>query len=150
MELTFADHAKLKKEGRHFDCSTCKVAKLRRCKEDRWDFTDKDANIFPMYVHQGGELYGFCPAKATWDSWTVTMYRALVCAVSTGAQWQSGGISEQPEWWIDLLSWFSTQYDMTNFSRKARMVLGDGDKAKTQGVSANGNQQRPTHRRGRP
>ena len=147
--MNFADHSKLKKEGRSFDCNSCKVSKLRRCQEDRWDFTDKDANIFPMYVHQGGELYGFCPAKATWDSWTVQMYRTLVVAVTTGAQWLDGGLADQPEWWIDLLSWFSTRYDMTNFQRKAVMVLGDGKDAKSQGVSKNGNQQRTVNRHGR-
>lgn len=101
-----------------------------------------------MYVHQGGDLYGFCPAKATWDTWTINMYKALHVAVTCGAQWNSGGISEQPEWWVDLLSWFSARYDMTNFHRKAVMVLGDG-KDKSQGVSKNGNQQRATQRRSR-
>ena len=103
-----------------------------------------------MYVYQGGDLYGFCPAKATWDAWTVTMYRTLHCAVTTGAQWSSGGLSEQPEWWIDLLSWFSTRYDMTNFNRKAVMVLGDGKDSKAQGASRHGNKQRATNRISRP
>jgi hypothetical protein len=147
--LTYADQAKLKKEGRSFDCSTCKVSHLRRCKEDKWDFTENDAPFFPMYVNQGGELYGFCPAKATWDSWTVTMYKALLCSATTGSQWVSGGISEQPEWWIDLLSWFVTRYDMSNFTRKATMVLGDGESKTPQGVRANGTKQRPANRSGR-
>lgn len=119
---------------------------MRRCREDRWDFTEQDASFFPMYVQQGGELYGFCPAKATWDAWTVTMYKALLCAATTGSQWVSGGISEQPEWWIDLLSWFVARYDINNFTRKATMVLGDGDKQKSQGVSLNGTKQRATNR----
>lgn len=102
-----------------------------------------------MYVQQGGELYGFCPAKATWDPWTVNMYRALMVAVTTGSQWEDGGLGNQPEWWIDLLSWFATRYDITNFHRKAVMVLGDGKDAKTQGVSKHGNQQRTTNRRSR-
>lgn len=147
--MTYADQAKLKKEGRAFDCSTCKVSHLRRCREDRWDFTEEDASFFPMYVQQGGDLYGFCPAKATWDSWTITMYKALLCATTTGTQWNSGGISEQPEWWVDLLSWFVTRYDMTNFTRKATMVLGDGDKHKSQGVGLNGNKQRAANRQSR-
>lgn len=101
-----------------------------------------------MYVDQGGELYGFCPAKATWDTWSVQMYRALLVAVTTGAQWTDGGLENQPDWWIDLLSWFSMRYDMTNFHRKAVMVLGDGKQGAVSGASKNGNKQRATNRRG--
>lgn len=146
----FADHGKLKKEGRSFDCSTCKVSHIRRCKEERWDFDENDSPIFPMYVFQGGDLYGFCPAKSTWDPWTVTMYKALVCAVTTGAQWNDGGLAEQPEWWVDLVSWFSGRYDLNNFHRKVVMVVGDGDKNKSQGASNNGSVKGKSYRRNRP
>jgi len=102
-----------------------------------------------MYVQQGGELYGFCPAKATWDNWSVNMYRTLHVAVTTGAQWSEGGLQNQPDWWVDLLSWFSSRYDMVNFHRKAVMVLGDGKDSKSAGVSKNGNQQRQSNSRSR-
>lgn len=102
--------------------------KLRRCQEDRWDFTEKDGSLWPMYVNKGGELYGFCPSKATWDGQTMTLFRILQVASETGAMWQEGPLSEQPEWFIDVLSWFLTKYDMAKFTTKARMVLGDGKK----------------------
>ena len=125
----FADQAALAKSGRSFNCSTCPIQKQNRmrCKEDRWDFTEKDnSQVFPAYVHKGGENYGFCPAKATWDRATVLMFRSLHVSVAVGGLWHSGGIADQPAWWIDLVSWFAQRYDSESFSSKARSVLGDG------------------------
>jgi len=81
-----------------------------------------------MYVHKGGELYGFCPAKSTWDSQTINLFRILHVASETGAMWEEGPLSEQPEWFIDVLSWFITKHDFAKFQTKAKMVLGDGKK----------------------
>lgn len=81
-----------------------------------------------MYVTKGGELYGFCPGKATWDGQTVHLFRILHVASETGAMWDDGSLSEQPEWFIDVLSWFLTKLDFAKFQTKARMVLGDGKK----------------------
>jgi hypothetical protein len=81
-----------------------------------------------MYVQKGGELYGFCPAKSTWDGQTGHLFRILKIASETGAMWSDGPLSEQPEWFIDVLSWFLTKHDFAKFQTKARMVLGDGKK----------------------
>ncbi len=110
--------------------------KRRRCQEDRWDFTELDEpkGIFPMQVHKGGNTYGFCPGKATWDAEVTTLFRALHVATVTGTMWETGGLKDQPTWWVDLLSWFIQRYDAENFSSKARMVLGDGS-VKNGGVS---------------
>jgi hypothetical protein len=127
--LIFSDAASLQKQGRSFDCSTCLVAKKRRCQEDRWDFAEKDdPMIFPIQVHKGGAQYGFCPAKATWDSNVSILFRTLHVAAHTGVMWQTGGIKDQPQDWIELLSWFIQRYDAENFSSKARSILGDGSK----------------------
>lgn len=40
----------------------------------------------------------------------------------------SGGISSQPGWFINLLSWFGPAYDTQKFISRARMVLGDENK----------------------
>ena len=81
-----------------------------------------------MYVHKGGELYGFCPAKATWDGQTMSLFRILHVASETGAMWDEGPLSEQHDWFVDVLSWFLTKHDFAKFQTKARMVLGDGKK----------------------
>lgn len=141
-ELTFADPKSL--DGRNFDCHKCSegVKKIRRCQEDRWDFTKKDGNIWPMQVTKGGDLYGFCPAKSTWDSETVTTFRMLVLAAETGVMWNAGGISEQPYWFVDILAWFIPMYDNNKFYSRARAILGDGKDNK--GASSGANQ-RPIH-----
>lgn len=101
----------------------------RRCQEDRWDFGEEDDSaVFPVQVHKGGGLYGFCPAKATWDPQVTTLFRALHVAAVTGTMWEQGALKDQPTWWLDLLSWFIQRYDAENFSSKARSVLGDGGK----------------------
>lgn len=82
--------------------------------------------VFPMYVHKGGELYGFCPSKATWDPEVTTLFRTLHVAASTGVMWQDGGMKDQPTWWIELLSWFIQRHDAESFASKARSVLSDG------------------------
>jgi hypothetical protein len=106
------------------------VKAKRRCEEDRWDFTEADdPMVFPIYVHKGGETYGFCPAKSTWDPQVTSLFRALHVAAVTGAMWQDGGVRDQPTWWIELLSWFIQRHDAENFGSKARAVLGDGGKS---------------------
>jgi hypothetical protein len=56
------------------------------------------------------------------------LYRVLLVSAETGAMWQQGGLSEQPEWFVDLLAWFLPHHDLFKFSSKAKMVLGEGDK----------------------
>lgn len=123
-----------------FTCSSCPegVKKIRRCREDRIDFTDKDGAIWPMRVADGGGLYGFCPGKAFWDHNVVSIYQALVVCHTTGAHWLDGGISDQPSWWVDLVAEFIPKIDDQRFYSRARAILGDGS---SKGAN-NGNLQR--------
>lgn len=52
----------------------------------------------------------------------------LHIAYETGTLWEPGGLKEQPEWFIDLLSWFISIYDSNKFYSRARSILGDGKK----------------------
>lgn len=101
------------------------MQKLRRCQEDRWDFTVEDAPFFPMSVHKGGTSYGFCPAKATWDYQTVQKYRILIITSDTGAMLYPGSIMDQPDWFIDLLGWFLPLYEQIKWNSKMRGLFGD-------------------------
>lgn len=111
-----------------FDCSSCplETQQLRRCREPRWDFTYKDGGLFPLYIEQGGNPYGFCPGKATWDRETTFLYQALVVSAETGIMIEQGSLLEQPEWWVDLLAWFLPAYSDQRFYSRARAILGDG------------------------
>jgi hypothetical protein len=79
-----------------------------------------------MYVEKGGTLYGFCPGKATWDSEAVGLYRLLIVAAETGTMLDNGSLSEQSDYWIELLAWFLPFYDNQKFVSRAKMILGDG------------------------
>lgn len=139
LELSFADTAKLAKEGRNFDCSTCPKAiqELRRCHEPRWDFTDADGSVWPMYLHKGGTLYGFCPAKAARDDPEAhQLYSLLVVIAETGQLLVAGGVVDQPDWLIDELSWFLPRYAMHKFGRQAAMCFGGGDDAPAPSAAA--------------
>lgn len=99
--------------------------------------------IFPIRIDEGGGLYGFCPAKATWDQEAVSLYETMVVAAETKTMLVAGGLADQPAWFISLLHWFSAQYDLQKFVSRAKMVLGDGeDAAKLKGSQ-------PSSRRGR-
>jgi len=43
-----------------------------------------------------------------------------------------GGIADQPDWWIDELSWFLPVYSHHQFISRAKMILGDGKKKSIQ------------------
>lgn len=131
--MQYADQAELSKKGRNFNCAKCpkNIQKLRRCWEPRWDFTAEDHNIFPIRIHEGGGLYGFCPSKATRDHEAVFLFETLVIACEQKALLVAGGIADQPYWFIEQLSWFATEFDKQKFISKARMILGDGSSSKT-------------------
>lgn len=146
MELHFADHAKLEKKGRTFDCKKCPAAtqKLRRCWEDRWDFTpEKDGNVFPVRISEGGGLFGFCPAKATRDQEAIGLFELMVVACQQQVLLVAGGLAEQPGWFVQLLSWFGPSYDTMRFMSRAKMILGDDDK----GSRTPAPQKKPTGKR---
>jgi hypothetical protein len=104
------------------------------------DFTDKDGAAWPMYVSDPrGELYNFCPGKAQWDEEAKAIYRLLIISAETGTMLQAGGLEEQPEWWIELLSFFLVRYDQTKFYSRASAILGDPNtKTISQGVVQRG------------
>lgn len=82
-----------------------------------------------MYVEKGGNLYGFCPGKATWDPEASAIVQALVVTAETGIMLEDGPLSQQPEWWVDLLSWFLPYYSDQKFYSRARTILGNGKEA---------------------
>lgn len=124
MELNFAPNDRAKS----FKCSTCpsETQALRRCREPREDFTHKDhAGVFPILITKDGEQFSFCPGKATWDSSVVAVYNSLVISAETGCMWNEGGLSEQPQWFMDLLSLFIVRYNDHKFWSRARAILGE-------------------------
>lgn len=54
------------------------------------------------------------------------MFRLLSVSAETGMMYESGGLADQPEWWIELSSWFLRRYDDAKFASRVRAVLGDG------------------------
>lgn len=79
-----------------------------------------------MYVMKGGEQYGFCPGKATWDAEATSIFSSLVVTAETGAMLKAGGLEDQPGYWVDLLSEFLPRYSDQRFIQRAKMVMGDG------------------------
>jgi hypothetical protein len=125
MELSFAPPERAKV----FQCSKCplETQKLRRCRETREDFTYKDnGSVFPIMVTREGEQFSFCPGKATWDHTVSSVYSSLMICAETGNLWNSGGISDQPMWFIELLSIFLMRYNDHKFYSRAQAILGDG------------------------
>ena len=125
VEITFADSSK------NFDCSKCSpnVMELRRCKEDRMDFTYKDSlSVFPIYAIKGGTPFGFCPGKATWFHHIHGLFRALVLCAETGQSLYKGSVMDRPDWSVQLEAWFIPLYKQYQFASRAKMVLGDGSK----------------------
>ena len=87
-----------------------------------------DATTFPIYVTRTGTMYGFCPAKATWDSELHALMRLLVITAESGVMIEHGGLNDQPEWWIEILAWFLPLYDNVKFYSRAMSVIGEGGK----------------------
>lgn len=124
----WADHGELRKSGRGFSCATCpgRVQKLRRCKEERMDFGEADGSQWPMYVEKGGAMYGFCPAKATWDTEATSVFRMLIISAETGTMLEVGGIYDQPDWWVELVSEFIPRYNQNKLVSIAKAFIGKG------------------------
>lgn len=110
---------------------------MRKCKVDRFDFTEEDnPSLWPMRINDGGTEYGYCPGKATWDNDAVNQFRLMSVCVELKQLPYVGGMLDQPDWVVELLSWFAPRYDSAKFSSRARQVLGDGN---------NGNNHRPVN-----
>jgi hypothetical protein len=78
-----------------------------------------------MEVSKGGQTFGFCPGKATWDAVAVSLYRMLVVSFEYKTLPYPGSVTEQPSWVIELLGMFASRYDGAKFSMRAKMILGD-------------------------
>jgi len=99
----------MKNKGRNFICK------------------ELDANFWPIYLYEGGEPYGFCPAKATWEPSISELYSIMALASETGnINLTSGGLFDQSDWWIENISWFLPKYRAAKFAAQVRSVLGDG------------------------
>ena len=150
VDLQFVDRQKLTISSRPFDCSIClavndRISKLRRCDEDRYDFSAEDDVIFPIQIEKGGVKHGFCPAKATWDFKVQNIYNLLILSCETGALYNKGGLVNQPFWFIDIMSWFAPAYDNLKFMSRAKSILGEGsNKQQSLGVRNGSNQRRST------
>lgn len=113
---------------KQYSCASCppSIKKLRKCDSPRLDFGPEDDSFWPIRIIDGGELYGFCPGKATWDQRTSVLYSSLIVCAETGLHWQSGGIADQPAWWMELCAWFLPRFNEMRFYQRARAILGDG------------------------
>lgn len=60
----------------------------------------------------------------------------MVVAVDQKAMLISGGLADQPGWFVSLLAWFGPAYDTQKFVSRAKMILG-GDDTTNKGASAN-------------
>jgi hypothetical protein len=49
----------------------------------------------------------------------------MVVAAEQKSLLVAGGISDQPAWFVSMLSWFIPAYDTLKFASRARMILGD-------------------------
>ena len=119
--------------GRNFECSKCPegVKKLRRCEEDRFDFTkDDNTAIWPMYVNKGGPMFGFCPGKSTWDHDAVYIFSLVELAFYTRSLAFSGALFDQPSWYVDIISTFLPHYDQLRFNQRMKSMWGSGDSVK--------------------
>lgn len=81
--------------------------------------------MWPMPVSKGGASFGFCPGKATWDPHVANVFRLLIVSAETGTMWEAGGISTQPVWFVEMLSWFLPRYNDLRFYKRATEILGE-------------------------
>jgi hypothetical protein len=111
------------------------VQKIRRCHDDRWDFTSEDGNVFPIMIRKDGQRYGFCPAKVTWDDSVLWWYRMLTVCAETNQLPNGEPVVYQSVEWIELLSWFLPVYDQMKFKRNLEMIFGSGENSKQNALS---------------
>ncbi len=111
---------------------------LRRCLDEREDFTAEDGSIFPIQITKGGGLYGFCPAKVTWDQQLVSIYRILVLCSETNQMPNGKPILEQDPEFLDLIGWFIPTYKSLRFAQNAQILLGKPDTGRAPSSGNNG------------
>jgi len=70
----------------------------------------------------------------------------MVLSVEQKALLVTGGLADQPGWFMKLLAWFGPAYDLQKFVSRARMVLGDGEKTQAVGDAKSSRPVRPRKR----
>ena len=102
--------------------------KLRRCEEDRFDFTMKDnPAVWPIHIIKGGPGFGFCPGKATWDVDAAELYKMLELTYHLKMLPYQGNLMDQPSWFVDVLHWFVVTYDEMKVMTRQQKLWGGGD-----------------------
>jgi hypothetical protein len=104
------------------------VQKIRRCKEDRDDFTRSDGSLWPMPIQKGGPSYGFCPGKATWSIEAAELLGIIELTYFTKSLYYPGSISEQPSWYVELIKDLLPFYESSKAAHKHSAMWGGGDK----------------------
>lgn len=129
LEMAFSDSDSIGK-GRSFNCDTCldSIKKKRRCTEDRWDFTHRDDIIFPMPIQKGGTKYGFCPGKITQagEMDAKRIFDVLILSSETNQLLYSGGLMEQPAWFIEQLTWLMPRHKQYKNYQEQKAMWGSG------------------------
>jgi len=134
IELGQLPGSELTKESRPFDCEVClkkndNIAKMRGCMLEKYDYTSKDKNIFPIKLTPDGHPFGFCPAKAKLDNRALFLSNIFTVACETKQLYYPGGINNQPQWFIDILCWYAPMYDNIKwYSRMNSLFGGKGTK----------------------
>lgn len=134
--MHFADFRKLKSGGRNFDCSKCLEAtkKIRRCTEERWDFTSKDGKDFPISLIKGTEGHSFCPSKLHRDDPAFVLYcHQLYVAYKTGNLPKGRSTDMMDAQTLTDLQFFIKHWESLAESEKFNrlgMMLGGGDEGK--------------------
>lgn len=107
--------------------------KLRKCEDDREDFTKKDnPGLWPIRLSKGGPAFSFCPGKATWDHDAAEALRLLETTYFLGQPLFPGSFMEQPWWYAEFISEYLPVYDDMRENNKQRAMWGSGDSKASQ------------------
>jgi hypothetical protein len=102
--------------------------KLRRCKEDREDFTNKDGNFWPIQIEKGGgPSFSFCPGKATWSEDAAEAMRLIETTYFLKQPLFPGCFFDQPWWYGELIDECLPLYEIHRENAKQRQMWGGGD-----------------------
>lgn len=103
------------------------MQKLRRCKEDREDFTAKDGNVWPLRLEKGGVPFSFCPGKATWSDEAAEALHLIETTYYLRQPLFPGSFFEQPWWYGELIDEILPLYESYRDAQKHRQMWGSGD-----------------------
>jgi hypothetical protein len=95
-----------------------------------------------MYISKGGSPYSFCPGKATWSHEAANLMSMVEITYLTRSLFFPGSISEQPAWYVELISQILPLYESSKSAQRQNAMWGGGGDAK-------GSQQ-PSNKRSAP